>query len=520
MATLTPAIAKDLMQQSMTTGVSTALLDSYGGYGAVKSLYEKGGGQLDTSGMSAAELKAAAQKVAETGVGDMNLLARTGTQLTDAGRAAMVKNGTASAIPGATSGSTSGSTSSADSSASTAGYTGLAGANKGDSVAADRLSGYSMPTTRALVELSTGRKIDDWFYDEANPNYSANQLALTRANNAMYGDVGANLDARNWNAIMAAADPIKAAEEALKAMYSDTAYLVTNANHVLAQGYLPEQADYTYQQMADRVGSSYDPNWSKGTKYEGQYDTAAYLNATKNMTADQVAAYENNIWAKWGGNPRLNTSKGVVDTSTKNSVFVPAATAGQITGTSNTTPGSTSDAGSAAVTGGGSSGTSAVTPGSTSSPGLIAAATSGSAPTTAGSVASATTQTAPTNLNTPTTSGGAGLVTGANTLTPGTFSIPNTSTGNVNSGGLISGVAQQLSTQNAQVGLPTGVTPKVGMMGNNTGGASVAPYNPYAFTGWNATTGSSQNWYNPKTGQRWTAPAGNWTPPSADWTKA
>jgi hypothetical protein len=84
---------------------------------------------------------------------------------------------------------------------------------------------------------------------------------------------------------------------------------------------------------------------------------------------------------------------------------------------------------------------------------------------------------------------------------------------------LISGVAQQLSTQNAQVGLPTGVTPKVGMMGNNTGGASVAPYNPYAFTGGTATTGASQNWYNPKTGQRWTAPAGSWNPPSADWTK-
>jgi len=272
--------------------------------------------------------------------------------------------------------------------------------------------------------------------------------------------------------------------------------------------------------MAGRVGSTYDPTWSKGTKYEGQYDTASYLSKIKNLTGDQLAAYEDSLWTKWGGNPKLKASKGVVNTGTStNSVFVPPTTAGQITGTSNTTPGSTSDAGSAAVTGGGSSGTSTVTPGSTSSPGLIAAATSGSSPTTAGSVASATTQTAPTNLNTPTTSGGAGLVTGANTLTPGTFSIPNTSTGNVNSGGLISGVAQQLSTQNAQVGLPTGVTPKVGTFGNNTGGESITPYNPFGFTGANTATGTSQNWYNSKTGQRYTAPAGTWAPPSADWAK-
>ena len=198
-------------------------------------------------------------------------------------------------------------------------------------------------------------------------------------------------------------------------------------------------------------------------------------------------------------------------------------TPGQITGTSNTTPGATLNAGSSTVTGGGSSGTSTVTPGSTggtSNTGLIAAAsTSGSTPTTAGSVAKADAQTLPTQLNAPTTTGGAGLLTGANTLSPGTFSIPNTSTGNVNSGGLISGVAQQLSTQNAQAGLPTGVTPKVGMMGNSTGAESITGYNPYGFTGANTATGTSQNWYNSKTGQRYTAPAGTWAPPSADWAK-
>ena len=140
-------------------------------------------------------------------------------------------------------------------------------------------------------------------------------------------------------------------------------------------------------------------------------------------------------------------------------------------------------------------------------------------PTASGLAAKANTQTSPIQLNAPTATGGGGLLTGANTLayTPGTFNIPNTATGNVNDGGLISGVMQQMYTQNAQVGLPTGVMPKVGMMGNNTGAQSITAYNPYGFTGANTATGNSQNWYNAKTGQRYTAPAGTWTPPSADW---
>jgi len=356
------------------------------------------------------------------------------------------------------------------------GYTGLTGANKGDAVAADRLSGYSLPTTRALIELSTGRKMDSSFYDPTNPNYAANQAVLNRANMAMYGDVGANLDARNWNAIMAAADPLKAAEDALKAMYSDKAYLAANTDRVLAQGYLPEQADLTYKQMATRVGSAYDPNWSKGTKYEGKYDTTSYLNNTKNLSGDAPASYEDSLWTKWGGNPVKK--KGVVDTTA-----------------TTTTP----------------TNTPLITTPTVFTPPIVGKAT-GSATTTPGKT---------TQLNAPIASGGAGLITGANTLasTPGTFNIANTATGNVNAGGLITGAQQQMFTENAQVGLPTGVTPTIGAMGNNTGGASIEPYNPYKFTGASTATGTSQNWYNPKTGQRYTAPAGTWTPPSTDWTK-
>ena len=483
---MTPNEAAELMRRSQVTGVSTSEFDAGGGYAAVKALAAKNTTGYEPGVRTGEDMAKYAPNDAvvrfdPAGQGGL------GETFYASGNSATGRAGAGSAVSG---------------------YSGLTGAKPND--------GNNL---RTLVELSTGRKIDNYFYDQSNPNYAANQAALSRASNAMYGDVGANIDARNWSAIMAAKDPLKAAEDALKAMYNDKAYLAANTDHVLAQGYLPEQADYTYKQMATRVGSTYDPNWSKGTKFEGQYDTASYLNSIKNLSGDSLAAYENTLWTKWGGNPRVTTSKGVVNTGTStNSVFVPATTAGQITGTSNTTPG--------AVTG-----TSTVTGGSTGGTGLIAGATTanstatstaGSLPTTAGSVAKADAQTLPKQLNAPTATGGGGLVTGANTLgsTPGTFSIPNASTGNVNDGGLISGVAQQLSTQNAQVGLPTGVTPKVGMMGNNYGGESITAYNPYGFTGANTATGNSQNWYNSKTGQRYTAPAGTWAPPSADWAKA
>lgn len=354
------------------------------------------------------------------------------------------------------------------------GYTGLENAKPAAGV-----------NLREMIERTTGKPLDSSFY--TGPDAAANQALLTRVSNAMYGDVGANKDARDWTAIMASDNPLKAAEDALKAMYSDKAYLAANADHVLAQGYLPEQADYTYKQMVDRVGSTYDPNWSKGTKFEGQYDTPAYLNSQESLKGDALVSYENNLWSKWGGNPRVTSSKGVVntgDTGNTNTVFTPPTTPGQLTGTSNTTPGST-----------GSTGTTTVTPG-TSTP-----------------------QTNVVDL-TKSTPSSPGLITGANTLNPGVTSIGNTATGNVNSGGLISGAAQQLFTQNAQVGLPTGVTPKVGAMGFNTGGASITPYNPFNFTGSMTGTGAQQNWYNAKTGQRYTAPAGTWNPPSADWAKA
>ena len=369
---------------------------------------------------------------------------------------------------------------------------------------------------RLLIERTTGKPLDSSFY--SGPDGEANLALVNRVSKAMYGDIGANMDSRNWTAIMASSNPLEAAEKALAAMYSDKAYLTANTQYVMNQGYLPEQADYTYQQMVGRVGSTYTPTWIEGTKFEGvdpvtkqpKMDTTTYLKNISTMAPEQLAAYTATRWNQWGGNPTIKKG-GVVDTGTStNSVFTPATTAGQITGTSNVTPGNTGGTGQVAGTTPGSTGTI----GSTNTSGLIAGAT------TANSTAAAGAQTPITQLNAPATSGGAGLVTGANALTPGTFNLPNTAIGNVNSGGLISGVQQQLTTQNAQVGLPTGVTAKVGAMGNNTGGTSMTPYNPYGFTGSMTGTGAQQNWYNAKTGQRYTAPAGSWTPPSADWARA
>jgi hypothetical protein len=90
---LTPALAANLMQRAMTTGVSTPELDRYGGYNAVKALYDAGGGSYNTGDFDKTFLQNAANQVASTGVGNLLSLAATNTPLTAAGIAAMQNNG-------------------------------------------------------------------------------------------------------------------------------------------------------------------------------------------------------------------------------------------------------------------------------------------------------------------------------------------------------------------------------------------------------------------------------------------
>ena len=93
MATLTPEIAKDLMQRSMTTGAPTSEFNKYGGYDAVSSMYNQSGGTYSLADISAADKAKYASTIANTGVGNLALLKETNTPLTEAGRNAMLANG-------------------------------------------------------------------------------------------------------------------------------------------------------------------------------------------------------------------------------------------------------------------------------------------------------------------------------------------------------------------------------------------------------------------------------------------
>jgi len=93
MATLTPEIARDLMQRSMTTGAPTSEFNKYGGYDAVASMYNQSGGTYSLADIPTERKQQLAQQIANTGVGNLSLLRETNTPLTTAGREAMARNG-------------------------------------------------------------------------------------------------------------------------------------------------------------------------------------------------------------------------------------------------------------------------------------------------------------------------------------------------------------------------------------------------------------------------------------------
>lgn len=91
---------------------------------------------------------------------------------------------------------------------------------------------------------------------------------VMRAMYTLYGNIGANLDERNWSAILQSSNPLETAEAGLRAMYQDSGYLLRNTIHLVQSGYVAAQAEFTYRQMADRLGFTYTPEWSVGTAYE------------------------------------------------------------------------------------------------------------------------------------------------------------------------------------------------------------------------------------------------------------
>lgn len=116
------------------------------------------------------------------------------------------------------------------------------------------------------------------------------------ASNVIYGDVGANLDTRDWGAIMASEDPLGSAKSGLATMYSDPAYREANTAHVVAQGYDPAQAYYTYGQMNDRVGANYTPAASEVAAVENYFKQNGEPDYTWNVpqsSASRAAATAN-----------------------------------------------------------------------------------------------------------------------------------------------------------------------------------------------------------------------------------
>ena len=98
---------------------------------------------------------------------------------------------------------------------------------------------------------------------------------IQRAVKVLYGDVGANSDERDWAWIMSAANPLEAAEAALKNQWQSPAYLLRNMDHVQNAGYVASAAELTYRQMADRLNFTYNSSWSSGTAFEATSQLAA-----------------------------------------------------------------------------------------------------------------------------------------------------------------------------------------------------------------------------------------------------
>ncbi len=106
---------------------------------------------------------------------------------------------------------------------------------------------------------------------------------IVRALNSLYGNIGRNLDERNWGAIIASADPLAASELALVTMYQDRGYLLRNAENLAGLGYTDNQIVYTYHLMAARLGFVYLSSWATGSRFEGA--ATQPLNALRNQAA-------------------------------------------------------------------------------------------------------------------------------------------------------------------------------------------------------------------------------------------
>jgi hypothetical protein len=326
------------------------------------------------------------------------------------------------------------------------------------------------PGMREMMEIMSGQSLEDNFYQRPDA-----QEIVTKASNVLYGDIGANLDTRDWGAIMKSADPYKAAREGLKSMYSDPVYLVKNAENLLKQGYLPEQADFTYKQMESRVGSTYKPTWTAGSQFAGKLDTQGYLTGIANAGNDPAAVntFTNSYWAKYGGNPTLTSGGSVVNTGSTNintgstTGLTPGTTTGATTGTTTGgTTGTTTGGTTGTTTGTTTGGTTGGTTGSTFA--AVPNVATGSTPRTVygpdGRPYASPEAALAAGVATYTLTKPAGLIANADLMGVGgggttsrIFATDNTTIGNTKPVGLIAAGSTQLVNPYTNVKLPTGI---------------------------------------------------------------
>jgi Ca2+-binding RTX toxin-like protein len=116
----------------------------------------------------------------------------------------------------------------------------------------------------------------------------ASTANINRAIALLYGNVGANLDMRDWSKIISSADPLDAAEFELQKMYQEPNYLLANAYSLIRLGYTDNQIALTYNQLSQRL--TYSPNivWATGTRFAEAASLPAQTLAER-ATNDQVA---------------------------------------------------------------------------------------------------------------------------------------------------------------------------------------------------------------------------------------
>lgn len=161
-------------------------------------------------------------------------------------------------------------------------------------------------------------------------NYTGELIG--RAVDSLYANIGAGLDYRDWDSIMAADNPLEASEAALVEMYQDPQYLIDNADHLQGKGYTGAMIEWTNRQIHERLDiESYDPTWADGTWMEqyAQMSNSEVYNQAKDDVPDPPAPAPASITTDAAGFDTTNgtgmVSSYSADSGTDNTIEIAAA---------------------------------------------------------------------------------------------------------------------------------------------------------------------------------------------------